>query len=80
MLTVLTQTPPFSSGMASPLMNKGLSDRHFISSYRLPTIVRPVSDHEPLLTTIPAAAGRWSKSRTIAQCFPRLSSLDPTFA
>src|SRR5262249_49858962 len=38
----------------------------------------PVNGHEPLATTIRAAPGRWSKSRTIAQCFLRLSNLDPT--
>ena len=38
----------------------------------------PVSDQEPLATTMRAAPGRWSKSRTIAQCFLRLSNLDPT--
>ena len=37
-----------------------------------------VSNHEPLSTTMRAAPGRWSKSRTIAQCFLRLSNLDPT--
>jgi hypothetical protein len=37
-----------------------------------------VSDQELLSTTLPAAPGRWSKSRTIAQCFLRLSNLDPT--
>jgi hypothetical protein len=31
-----------------------------------------------LSTTMRAAPGRWSKSRTIAQCFLRLSNLDPT--
>jgi hypothetical protein len=38
--------------------------------------VPPASDREPLLTTIPAALGRWSKSRTIAQRFLRLSNLE----
>jgi hypothetical protein len=38
----------------------------------------PVSDQEQLSTTMRAAAGRWSKSPTIAQCFLRLSNLDPT--
>jgi len=38
----------------------------------------PASEREPLLTTIPAASGRWSKSRTIAERFLRLSNLDPT--
>jgi len=37
----------------------------------------PASGQESLLTTIPAAAGRWSKSCTIAQRFLRLSNLDP---
>jgi len=37
----------------------------------------PVSDQEQLSTTMRAAAGRSSKSRTIAQCFLRLSHLDP---
>src|SRR5262249_54823449 len=37
-----------------------------------------VSDQEPLATTMRAAPRRWSKSRTIAQCFMRLSNLDPT--
>ena len=36
----------------------------------------PASDREPLLTTIRAAPGRWSKSRTIAQRFLRLSNLE----
>jgi hypothetical protein len=38
----------------------------------------PVSEQEPLSTSIRAASGRWSKSLTIAQCFLRLSHLDPT--
>jgi hypothetical protein len=39
----------------------------------------PISDHDnSLSTTMRAAPGRWSKSRTIAQCFLRLSNLDPT--
>jgi hypothetical protein len=38
----------------------------------------PVSDQKPLVTTMPTAPGRWSESRTIAQCFLRLSNLDPT--
>jgi len=37
-----------------------------------------LSDQEPLLPTMPAAPGRWSKSRTIAQCFLRLSNLHRT--
>ncbi len=37
-----------------------------------------VSNQEPLSTTMRAAPGRWSKSRTIAQCFLRLSNVDPT--
>ena len=37
------------------------------------------SDHDnSLSTTMRAAPGRWSKSRTIAQCFLRLSNLAPT--
>ena len=37
------------------------------------------SDHDnSLSTTMRAAPGRWSKSRTVAQCFLRLSNLDPT--
>jgi hypothetical protein len=39
---------------------------------------RPISDQDSLSTTMRAAPGRWSKSRTIAQCFLRLSNLDPT--
>jgi hypothetical protein len=38
----------------------------------------PISDQEPVSTTMQAAPGRWSKSRTIAPCFLRLSNLDPT--
>jgi hypothetical protein len=39
----------------------------------------PMSDKDNSLpTTMWAAPGRWSKSRTIAQCFLRLSNLDPT--
>jgi|SRR5215831_8958102 len=39
----------------------------------------PISDHDSSLsTTMRAAPGRWSKSRTIAQCFLRLSNLDLT--
>ena len=39
----------------------------------------PISAHDnSLSTTMRAAPGRWSKSRTIAQCFLRLSNLDPT--
>jgi hypothetical protein len=40
---------------------------------------RPFSDQgNSLSTTMRAAPGRWSKSRTVAQCFLRLSRLDPT--
>ena len=39
----------------------------------------PISDDDnSLSTTMRGAPGRWSKSRTIAQCFLRLSNLDPT--
>jgi hypothetical protein len=39
----------------------------------------PISDQDNALSTsMRAAPGRWSKSRTIAQCFLRLSNLDPT--
>jgi len=39
----------------------------------------PISAHDnSLSTTMRAAPGRWSKSRAIAQCFLRLSNLDPT--
>src|SRR5262245_11578780 len=38
----------------------------------------PVRGQEPLSTTMRAAPGQWSQSRTIAQCFLRLSNLDPT--
>jgi hypothetical protein len=39
----------------------------------------PMSNHDiSLSTTIRAAPGRLSKSRTVAQCFLRLSNLDPT--
>jgi len=39
----------------------------------------PISDQDNALsTTMRAAPGRSSKSRTIAQCFLRLSNLDPT--
>jgi hypothetical protein len=40
---------------------------------------RPISNQDNSLSmTMRAAPGRWSKSRTIAQCFLRLSNLDPT--
>jgi hypothetical protein len=39
----------------------------------------PASDQEPLATTsVRTLLGPWSKSRAIAQCFLRLSNLDPT--
>src|SRR6516164_5253497 len=39
----------------------------------------PMSDHDnSLSTTMRAVPGRLSKSRTVAQCFLRLSNLDPT--
>src|SRR5262249_19192466 len=38
----------------------------------------PISNHGNPLSTTVRAPGRWSKSRTIAQCFLRLSNLDPT--
>jgi hypothetical protein len=39
----------------------------------------PASDQEPLSTTsVRPPLGPWSKSRAIAQCFLRLSNLDPT--
>jgi hypothetical protein len=38
----------------------------------------PISDHDNSpSTTMRAAPGRWSKSRAIAQCFLRLSNLNP---
>jgi hypothetical protein len=40
---------------------------------------RPISNQDNSLSmTMRAAPSRWSKSRTIAQCFLRLSNLDPT--
>ena len=38
----------------------------------------PASDQETLLTSMRPPFARWSKSRAIAQCFLRLSNLDPT--
>jgi hypothetical protein len=38
----------------------------------------PGSDQEPLSTSVRPSLGPWSKSRAIAQCFLRLSNLDPT--
>jgi hypothetical protein len=39
----------------------------------------PIADHDDSLsTTMRPPLGPWSKSRTIAQCFLRLSNLDPT--
>src|SRR5262249_12845788 len=39
----------------------------------------PASDQEPLSTTsVRLPLGPWSRSRAIAQCFLRLSNLDPT--
>jgi hypothetical protein len=38
----------------------------------------PASDQEPLPTSMRPPLGPWSKSRAIAQCFLRLSNLDPT--
>src|SRR5262249_48690157 len=39
----------------------------------------PISDHDNSLSkTMRAAPGRWSKSRALAQCFLRLSNVDPT--
>jgi hypothetical protein len=38
----------------------------------------PASDQEPLSTSMRPPPGPWSKSRAIAQCFLRLSHLDPT--
>jgi hypothetical protein len=39
----------------------------------------PTSDQEPASTTsVRPPLGPWSKSRAIAQCFLRLSNLDPT--
>jgi hypothetical protein len=39
----------------------------------------PIADHDnSLSTTMRPPLGPWSKSRTIAQCFLRLSNLDPT--
>ena len=40
--------------------------------------IAPVSDQEPLSTSMRPPLGPWSKSRAIAQCFLRLSHLDPT--
>src|SRR5262249_61666550 len=40
---------------------------------------RPISNQDNSLSmTMRAAPGRWSKSRAIAQCFLRISNLDPT--
>src|SRR5262245_61335672 len=38
----------------------------------------PVSDQEPLSTSARPRLGSWSKSYSLAQCFLRLSKLDPT--
>jgi hypothetical protein len=38
----------------------------------------PASDQEPPSTSMPPPLAPWWKRRTIAQCFIRLSSLDPT--
>src|SRR6516165_4519881 len=38
----------------------------------------PAHDQEPLAAPMRAPLGSWSKSRAIAQCFLRLSNLDPT--
>src|SRR6516162_1442579 len=38
----------------------------------------PASDQEALSTSLHPALASWSNSRTIAQCFLRLSHLDPT--
>jgi hypothetical protein len=39
---------------------------------------RPVSDREPLSTSMRPRLGPWSKSHALAHCFLRLSHLDPT--
>jgi hypothetical protein len=39
---------------------------------------QPASVHKPLLTAARPPLGPWSTSRTAAQCFLRLSNLDPT--
>src|SRR5262249_46537649 len=38
----------------------------------------PATDQEPLSGSIRPPPGLWSKSRTVAQCFLRLSNLNPT--
>ena len=38
----------------------------------------PVSEREPLSTSMHLPLAPWSRSRSIAQCFLRLSNLDPT--
>jgi hypothetical protein len=38
----------------------------------------PASDQQPLSTSVRTPLGPWSKPRAIAQCFLRLSNLDPT--
>jgi hypothetical protein len=37
----------------------------------------PAHDQEPPSTSMRSPLGRWSKSRAIAQCFLRLTNLDP---
>jgi hypothetical protein len=39
---------------------------------------QPASDHEPPSTSVRLPLGPWSMSRTLAQCFLRLSNLDST--
>jgi hypothetical protein len=39
---------------------------------------QPASDHEPLSKSVRLPLGRWSSSRSLAQCFLRLSNLDST--
>ena len=39
---------------------------------------RPASDQKPLWTSTRPQLGSWSKSHALAQCFLRLSHLDPT--
>jgi hypothetical protein len=71
----LSRGPSQAGTLATPTRANGYSKGHGSNGRYHP----PASDQEPLSTTsVRPPLGPWSKSRAIAQCFLRLSDLDPT--
>ena len=79
LLSARRQDPPRGPSQAGALPTVTVANGHSKGPGPNGRDDPPISDQDNALsTTMRAAPGRWSKSRTIAQCFLRLSNLDPT--